>query len=49
MMSRTQIKHTVEPQTRAKRCGMGLSLSPTNRFGGELGQEQSIDSRYIRQ
>jgi len=48
MMSRTQIKHTVEPLTRAK-GGMGLSLSPTNRFGGELGQEQSIDSRYIRQ
>jgi len=49
MMSRTYLKHTVKPQTRATWCDLSLSLSPINQFGGELGQERSIDSRYIRQ
>ncbi|HZJ44414.1 MAG TPA: hypothetical protein VFD63_11640 [Pyrinomonadaceae bacterium] len=43
------MKHTDQPQTRATWCGVSLSLSPTNKFDGELGQERSIDSRYIRQ
>ncbi|HSE22749.1 MAG TPA: hypothetical protein VLB68_13875 [Pyrinomonadaceae bacterium] len=43
------MKHTVKPQTRATWCGVSLSLSPINQFDGELGQERSIDSRYIRQ
>ena len=49
MMSRTYMRHTVKPQMRATWCGLSLSLVPTNLFGGKLGQEQSIDSRYIRQ
>jgi len=52
MTSRTHKEHNAKQQPRigmrAAAWCVGLSLSPTNTFGGELGQETSIDSRYIR-
>jgi hypothetical protein len=52
MMSRTHKQQSAKRQARASMrvawCS-SLSLSPTNLFGGQLGQETSIvDSRYIR-
>jgi len=52
----TSMKHRLQiaerqpsAQMRAAWCGLVSSLSPTNFFGGRLGQETSIvDSRYIR-
>jgi hypothetical protein len=57
MMSWTYQEHTAKRQPCAGRRGvclrMRLSLASvslgTNIFGGRLGQETSIDSRYIRQ
>jgi len=51
MMSRSKREHTVKQgtQMRAAWCGIGLSLSPSNKFGGRLAQPATIvDSRYIR-
>src|SRR6266480_5426961 len=57
MTSRTNKKHSTKWQPCAAMytvvCSLGLSSASvslrTNIFGGRLGQEASIDSRYIRQ
>ena len=52
LMSWTYKKPTTTPTATAAMRGVclrtGLSLSSINTFGGELRQNESIDSRHIR-